>query len=73
MEKLTKEKFEKLQKDHEEGCKNNDYSKMIMSDDEKDLAMKEYIRLNNLCAHSSIVEIQGGQIEKCRKCGQEWG
>lgn len=73
MKKLTKKQFEQLQKDHEEGCKTNDYSKMIMSGDEKDKAMKQYIRDNDLCKHSSIEEIQGGQIERCRQCGKQWG
>ncbi len=73
MKKLTKKQFEQLQKDHEEGCKNQDYSKMIMMGDEKDEAMKQYIRDNDLCKHSSIEEIQGGQIERCRQCGKQWG
>lgn len=72
MKKLTKNKFDQLKKDHEEGCGTNDYSKMIMSGDEKDIAMKEYIRDNNLCKHESIEEILGGQIERCRQCGKEW-
>lgn len=70
---LTKIQFEQLQKDHEEGCKTNDYSKMIMCGDDKDQAMKQYIRDNDLCKHSSIEEIQGGQIERCRQCGKQWG
>jgi DNA-directed RNA polymerase subunit RPC12/RpoP len=73
MESLTKQEFEQLQKDHEIGCKTNDYSKMIMSGDSKDLAMKKYIRDNDLCKHGSIEEIQGGQVERCRQCGKEWG
>lgn len=73
MKKLTKKEYNKLKKQHEEGCKNNDYSKMIMMGDENDLAMKRYIRDNDLCKHSSIEEIQGGQIERCRQCGKEWG
>ena len=63
---ITKEQYEQYQKDHEEGCKTNDYSKMIMSGGEKDLAMRKYIKDNNLCKHESIEEIQGGQIERCR-------
>jgi hypothetical protein len=73
MTKLTKKKFEQLQKDHEEGSKTNDYSKMIMMGSEKDLAMKQYTRDNDLCKHNSIEEIQGGQIERCRNCGKTWG
>lgn len=73
MKKLTKKQFEQLQKDHEEGNKNDDYSKMIMSGEEKDEAIKQYIRDNDLCKHSSIQEIQGGQIERCRQCGKQWG
>jgi hypothetical protein len=73
MSKLTKEEYNKLQKDHEEGCKTNDYSKMIMMGDKNDLAMKQYIRDNDLCKHPRIEEIQGGQIERCRDCGKTWG
>ena len=25
------------------------------------------------CKHDSIEEIQGGQIERCRRCGKQWG
>lgn len=25
------------------------------------------------CKHTSIEEIQGGQIERCRQCGKTWG
>lgn len=25
------------------------------------------------CLHTSIEEIQGGQIERCRQCGKTWG
>lgn len=71
MKKLTKKQYEHLLKEHEEGCKNNDYSKMRMMGDEKDLAIKQYIRDNNLCKHSRVEEIQGGQIERCLDCGKE--
>ena len=73
MKNITKEQYEHLEKQHEEGCKNNDYSKMIMSGDENDLAMKRYIRDNNLCKHHSVNEYQGGQVEICSDCGKQWG
>lgn len=30
-------------------------------------------RTREKCTHRDIEEIQGGQIERCRKCGKEWG
>lgn len=30
-------------------------------------------RTQEKCTHRNIEEIQGGQIERCRKCGKEWG
>ena len=72
--KLTKKKFEQLQKEHEEGCKNKDYSKIIMSGDENDLSMKQYIRDNDLCKHQNIREnISGGRFDECMDCGKTWG
>lgn len=70
---LTEQEYNDLQKRHEEGCRNNDYSKMIMMGDENDLAMKKYIRENNLCSHPYVDVQQGGQYERCTKCGKEWG
>lgn len=29
-------------------------------------------RTQEKCTHRDIEEIQGGQIERCRKCGKEW-
>ena len=26
-----------------------------------------------VCKHTRIEEIQGGQIERCRDCGKQWG
>ena len=72
MKDLTKEEYDNLVKQHTEGCKTNDYSKMIMNSDANDIAMKKYIRDNDLCKHT-IEEIQGGQIERCLICGKEWG
>ncbi len=73
MKTLTKQEYEALQKQHEEGCKNNDYSKMIMMGDENDQAMKKYVRDNKLCKHSRIEESQGGQCERCLDCDETWG
>lgn len=74
MRKISKEEYEKFQKDHEEGCKVNDYSRMIMMGDEKDLLMRQYLRDNNLCKHpTEYMDVeQGGQIETCRICGKTW-
>ncbi len=69
---ITKTEYEALKKQHEEGCKNNDYSKMIMMGDENDRKVKEYEQ-EFICKHTSIEEIQGGQIEQCRQCGKRWG
>ena len=70
MKNLTKKQYEQLQKDHEEGCKINDYSKMIMGGDEKDQAMKKYLRDNKLCKHDIREE---GRIDVCRICGERLG
>ena len=69
---ITKEEYEKYLEDHKTGCEENDYSKMIMFGSEKAKLIKEYEQ-ENVCKHSSIEEIQGGQIERCRNCGKEWG
>jgi hypothetical protein len=69
---ITKTEYELLKKRHQEGCKDNDYSKMIMMGDENDKKIKEYEQTFT-CKHSSIEEIQGGQIERCRQCGKQWG
>lgn len=71
---ISKQEYEALKKQHEEGCKNNDYSKMIMavSTDPNYVKMQEYEQ-ENVCKHTSIEEIQGGQIERCRTCGKTWG
>lgn len=69
---ITKAEYEALKEQHEEGCKNNDYSKMIMSGDENSKKMKEYER-EFVCKHTNISEMQGGQIEECRNCGKTWG
>jgi hypothetical protein len=68
---ITKEEYDKYLEDHSIGCKKNDYSKMIMFGSEKAKLIKEYEQ-ENVCKHSSIEEIQGGQIERCRNCGKEW-
>ena len=70
---ISKEQYEKMKSDHEEGCRLNDYSKMIMIGSDEDLLMKEYLRESGECKHTSIEEIQGGQIERCRICNKTWG
>lgn len=68
---ITKEEYERLMSEHEIGCKTNDYSKMIMMYDDKYIKIKTY-EAKYICRHESIEQIQGGQIERCRKCGKEW-
>lgn len=70
---MKKEEYEKIIADHIEGCKNSDYSKMIMSGDEKDLACKKYLRDNDLCNHDIVEQIGGQRLDICRKCGKTWG
>lgn len=70
---IDKIEYERLMKQHEEGCKTNDYSKMIMTGDENHNRIKEYLRESVECKHTSIEELQGGQIERCRVCGKSWG
>ena len=40
--------------------------------DKNDRRIKEY-EAEFICKHTSIEEIQGGQIERCRSCGKTWG
>lgn len=32
-----------------------------------------HLKPNELCKHTRIEEIQGGQIERCLDCGETWG
>lgn len=68
---ISKKEYKALKKQHEEAYKNNDYSKMIMMGDSNDKKIKEY-EAEFVCKHTSIEEIMGGQIERCRNCGKEW-
>jgi hypothetical protein len=68
---IDKPEYERLMKQHEEGCKNNDYSKMIMSGDDNHKKIKEYER--QFCKHKRITSHQGGQIDECLDCGKTWG
>lgn len=68
---ITRTEYETLKIRHEEGCKNNDYSKMIMMGDENHIKMKEYEQ-EFICKHTNIIEKQGGQIEECLQCGKQW-
>lgn len=69
---ITEKEYLELKARHEEGSKHNDYSKMIMHGDDNWKKMNEYEQ-EHVCKHTSIEEIQGGQIEKCRQCGKTWG
>ena len=71
MKILSKAEYEQLVKQQELASKNNDYSKMIMSGDDNDIAMKKYYR-DHLCEHKSIRSEQGGQIDICNLCGKTW-
>jgi hypothetical protein len=68
---ITKTQYEKLKSQHESASKQNDYSKMIMVGDSNWKKMNEYEQ-ERVCKHTSVEEIQGGQIEKCRSCGKTW-
>ncbi len=68
---ITKEEYEKLQSDHEEGCKTNDYSKMMMIGDANHKKIKEYEA--QFCKHHRVVSHQGGQVDECLDCGKRWG
>ena len=41
---ITKEEYEALKQQHEDGCKTNDYSKMVMLGDENHKKKNETIR-----------------------------
>ena len=70
---ITKDEYEELIKQHEIGCKNNDYSKMIMMGDSNDIKIKKY-ESEFVCKHpSEYIELINGRIERCRKCHKEWG
>lgn len=68
---ITKEEYEALKQQHEDGCKTNDYYKMVMMGDENHKKMKLYER--QFCKHSRITSHQGGQIDECLDCGKTWG
>ena len=68
---ITKEEYEALKQQHEDGCKTNDYSKMVMMGDENHKKMKLYER--QFCKHLRITSHQGGQIDECLDCGKTWG
>lgn len=69
---ITKQEYEKLKAEHELGCKNSDYSLMVMMGDERHKKMKEYER-EHICKHELIISHQGGQIDECVSCGKTWG
>lgn len=69
---ITKAEYEKLKNQHEAASRNNDYLKMIIVGDANWKKMNKYEQ-ERVCKHTSIEEIQGGQIEKCRQCGKTWG
>jgi hypothetical protein len=68
---ISKERYEELKAQHDEGCKNNDYNKMIMMGSVEHKEMKEYE--SQFCKHNRIESLQGGQIDTCLDCGKTWG
>jgi hypothetical protein len=44
MDMITKEEYEALKQQHEDGCKTNNYSKIVMMGDENHKKMKLYER-----------------------------
>jgi hypothetical protein len=65
---LTEKEYLELKKQHEEACKVQDYSKMIMIGDENHKKLRAYEQLH--CKHLSVAESQGGQVERCLVCGK---
>lgn len=68
---ISKERYEQLKTQHDEGCKNNDYTKIIMMGSPEYKEMKEYE--SQFCKHTRIESLQGGQIDVCKDCGKTWG
>lgn len=68
---ITEQTYNMLKKRNDEAILKNDYSNMIMIGDSDYKRMKEYEQAF-ICKHTSIEEIQGGQIERCNQCGKEW-
>jgi hypothetical protein len=68
---ISENEYLSLKQQHEEGCKNNDYNKMIMMGSENHKKIKSYE--SKFCKHLNITSHQGGQIDECLDCGKTWG
>ena len=68
---ISKEEYDFLTEQHNEGCLKNDYDKIIMIGSPEYLKMREYEQ-EFVCKHGNVYELQGGQIEKCALCGKTW-
>ena len=70
---LTKLEYESLKTLHEEACKRNDYSNMVMVGDENYNKMKEYE--SQFCFHQLLIELfdeNGVRMEQCISCKKIW-
>lgn len=68
---ITKEEYNQLKKQHEEACKRNDHSRMILIGSETYKKMKEFD--SHRCKHNRVISHQGGQVDECLDCGKTWG
>lgn len=65
---ISKEEYDLLIKQHDEGCKTYDFSKIISAGDDNYKKIKLYE--SQFCKHSRVKSHQGGQIEECLDCGK---
>ena len=63
---ISTEEYNNLKKRHEDGLRDNNYSKMIFIGSVDHVKMKEYEQ--QFCKHENTVEKQGGQIIECLIC-----
>lgn len=68
---ISKEEYDAIQLEHKEGCKTNDYSKMMMIGSDKWKKCREYEQ-EFVCKHPLTKDEQGGQIIECISCGKQW-
>jgi hypothetical protein len=66
---LTEKEYLELKKQHQEGCDNNDYSKMIMIGTPKHLQMKEYEQFH--CKHDGPGYIGCDNGHYCGLCNKK--
>lgn len=71
MDVISKEEYDALKLQHEEGCKSNDYNKMIMIGSDNYKKMQSYKQ--TVCEHLTVISHQGGQVDECIDCGKRWG